>query len=425
MSQKLTAVWQQRWQALDDALSAMAKQKKMNGTIQATAACLHAFGKDQFNFFYDGFRDGWLLPSMYHPPEYVLRASLDQVGFDLSVLRDAAAQRQNDTMATALSQGDQLAQHALNVAVAAGMLPESVALTYVNKSPFIRVIPYAPVALVGIPHSCATVPRDYLAIPHEVGHYVYGHASGLAAHLHTQIPLDPPWFNNWIEEIFADVFGCLVAGPVIGLDFQDLLMDNATERFNVDDGEHPVDALRPYIYTTTLDRLGFKNAAAALTERWQALELKRNYPETFTPFGTNEAVKLVAARMKVEKVVENVLDYLLDTYDFSHNTYWTNDLPAGVDDPETLYASFERWLGSNSDLAVHELKEIGKQVGVELPDGKVVNKRVKGSTGTWRDMMKEACRKDGHLLVWPAWFPIFTAGFWPTKGPENNSDRGL
>ena len=49
----------------------------------------------------------------------------------------------------------------------------SVALTYLQKSYETRVIPYAEVCLIGIPFTSVRLTEDLLAIPHEVGHYVF------------------------------------------------------------------------------------------------------------------------------------------------------------------------------------------------------------------------------------------------------------
>lgn len=424
MSQQLSPIWNQRWNALEKAMKGTDIQAS-SPTLSSMLECLAAFGEDQFRFFYDGFNDGRLLPSMYYPAEHVLSATLAQVSFDLSVIRQAVDQRQMPALKATLDKADQLAQSALNLAIEKELLKASAVVTYFNKSPNIRVIPYAPVALVGIPYTAMETPRDLLAIPHEVGHYVYHHAVGLAADLHTQIPLDPPWFNRWIEEIFADIFSCLVAGSVIGADFQDLLLDNPTEHFTEDDGEHPVDAIRPYIYTHILDHLGFKNAAAALTKRWQRYEKLRNYPESFVPFDSDYDVDLIIARDKLQTVVGHMLDYLITNHNLTPAAYWSQDFPSEEENIETMYTAFENWTEGDLDVRVHTLQTNNREVGVNTGSEPLQNRRKIGDTNTWRDGLKQLSVKENQVLPWSAWSLIFTSGFWPIKGPEGNSNTGL
>ena len=58
---------------------------------------------------------------------------------------------------------------------------------------------------------------------------------------------------QWQEEIFADIYGCLVAGPAIAKSFQDLLFDNYT--LTESDGVHPIPLIRPYIYAKVLETI--------------------------------------------------------------------------------------------------------------------------------------------------------------------------
>ena len=421
MSEKLSPIWLKRWQALETAFNNTSID---DTTLKNMLSCLQAFGEDQFRFFYDGFKDGRLLPSMYHPAEHILSATLSQVSYDLSAIRQAADQRRNPVLKAALDKADQLAQSSLNLAIDNDLLKMGTVVTYFDKSPFIRVIPYAPVALIGIPYTALENSRDLLAIPHEVGHYVYHHATGLGAKLHTQIPFDPPWYNNWLEEIFADIYGCLVAGPVIGLDFQDILLDNASEQFTEDDGEHPIDAIRPFIYIKVLEALGFTNAVAALESRWESYRMQRNYPESFVPFGADDEIDLDYVRDKTEEITSYLFKYLLQNYNLSPDSFWSSDLSGVNEDVESLYPIFENWVNQPLDFEVNTLKTKNDKVGIEVENGKLVNKRRIGDTNTWRDGLKRQCEK-GDVLPWPAWLHLFIAGFWPIKGPDGNGNVGL
>src|SRR5712692_7881671 len=193
------SIWQARWQALDQTLADMdarytevANDVPRMNTLRTLGQSLRQFAADQFNFFYDGFGFGnpkpkyrlKTLPQDNYPPEHVFAVTLEQIGFDIEVIQRAANQRiaaeeqaKNGPCAAkdALAQADVLAYAALKPAQDNGLLPyeRPTVVTYFQKDTSIRVVPYAPVALIGVPFSCTTVPTDFLAIPHEVGHYVF------------------------------------------------------------------------------------------------------------------------------------------------------------------------------------------------------------------------------------------------------------
>ncbi|HRQ40893.1 MAG TPA: hypothetical protein PLD25_23510 [Chloroflexota bacterium] len=422
-------VWRQRWEALSQNLSALsaayteaAACDPWMHNAHALTGCLLDFAGSQFDFFYQGFTSGKLLPSMVYPEEHVIRATLDQVAYDTAVIQAVVAYRQSAANRPVLEKADRLAQLALDVAFHSGLLTEKcTAVTYFHKSPHIRVIPYAPVALIGIPPTCLATARDFLAIPHEVGHYIYHHAPTLAAELHTFIPLDPPWMNHWIEEVFADVYGCLVAGPVIGLSAQDLIYDNAYTSLVADDGEHPVDAIRPFAYSTALEELNYGEAAPALTTRWQTRLRARHSPTSFVPAGSTTPASLQDALTAVNQATIRFVNYLENTRHVQQPAPWSTD-SASLSE---LYARFEEWIATPPDTAVYTLKDLGNEkVGLVHNGSAPVSVRSKGRTKTWRDWFKTQATNHDDPIAWNGWLPIFTSGFWPTKGPDDNSDGG-
>jgi hypothetical protein len=419
-SSNALVVWETRWGAYQEILADLSDHVP-EPTFKALVACLQAFGDSQFQFFRDGFRDGNLWPSAQYPAEYVFSTTLNQVGYDIAVIQRAARQHSSGDkkMTTALHKAGQLAQLALNVAIDGDLLKESTVISYFNKSAHIRTIPYAPLALVAVPYTVTKVPRDYLATPHEIGHHVYRFSPGLAANLSTHLPIQPDWLHNWREEIFADVYGCLVAGPVIGLDFQDILFDNDLENFMSDDGEHPVEAIRPYAYVAVLAKLGFPNAAKALKKEWKRKLTARNNPESFIPYGEDAPVSLEEARKKLEAFALHILTYLQDDCRIRPDTFWSQDLGAGekLDD---LYRKFDEWIKQPLNVIVPELKEKGDEVGVVV-NGQLVNKRRKGDTQTWTDAI---IRLTDIALPPVSWLPILSANGWNVKGPEEDPDGG-
>ena len=130
---------------------------------------------------------------------------------------------------------------------------------------------------------------ELMAIPHEVGHYIYrysrlggqdtqaklielGHkekCAQLANYLNINSPIDEiqaditftqltqqlfqnnPYYH-WCEEIFADMYGCVIAGPPTVLGMQAMLGATDTDLVWTNDEEHPTPVFRPYIQSEML-----------------------------------------------------------------------------------------------------------------------------------------------------------------------------
>lgn len=139
-------------------------------------------------------------------------------------------------------------------------------ITYLSEKTHIRHIPYTDqFLLVGISYD-RVPPADTLfdnepyfgknfyaselmAIPHEVGHYIYEHGRlkngqsfAEVAHRFANNP-----YYRWCEEIFADLYGSIVAGPLSALGLQALLVSIDKERAWQDDDDHPTPVLRVFI----------------------------------------------------------------------------------------------------------------------------------------------------------------------------------
>ena len=419
-----TTIWNSRWQALTTLLDEMEKTYNTlaNPTFAAATVSLKAFGADQFEFFLTGFNDNRLQFSHDFPPENILRAILDQVSYDITAVQQAVAQRQDSfpAMKEALTTADALTQSALNLGSASKLIKPAVPLPYFIKAPNIRVIPYASAAIVGIPYSCLETVRDYLATPHEVGHYNYHHGAGIAADLHKLLPGMPAWGAGWLEEIFADVYGCLVAGPVMALDFQDLLADNTWHNFVSSDGDHPVDAIRPFCYTKVLQEIGCVNAAEALNKRWHEILLKRGNPQNFY-LANGDEIAMAAAKQFVQETAVVILGYLKKR-GVPTNQTWTEDLPSAGTSPLHLYQSFANKLNKLKQTPCNTLQinTNENKAFVQLPDGTKQNQRTLGNTQSWIDWAKKQNRlHNNEPLPTAIWRGIFNAGGWPVKGPED------
>ncbi|MEZ4658977.1 MAG: hypothetical protein R2911_15535 [Caldilineaceae bacterium] len=168
-------------------------------------------------------------------------------------------------------------------------------MTYSNQSTQVRILPYHDMILIGVPFAARAdmasaappqaipagdatpdteapaqpVSADYLALPHEVGHLLfrYGYAPGGAGQIHTYLEemlFAGDWRLTWLEEIFADAYGCLTAGPISVLGFQELLADGLPASDHADLDEHPFASIRPLMQTELVRTLAAHRAAAAI-----------------------------------------------------------------------------------------------------------------------------------------------------------------
>lgn len=284
--------------------------------------CLVRFARDHFDFV----DTNYLLTRDEFQHEYsrenALQTILEQIDCDMEVIQRARDQSSPSTMASSvvassrvfpsnpLDQADKLAMQALQPAK--GLLDaNTTVLTYQRKSPGIRIIPYAKVALIGIPMTCLSTERDLLAIPHEIGHYLYRNGKPSSSQgkriqelVNDKAGWGTKWYHHWLEEIFADIYGCLIAGPVIALSCQDNQLEYSRTGFVADDGEHPMPAVRPYIYLRVLEKHGpWKNACDVLRGQWNQKWNER------TDYQPGKPEKLFDT---LDRIVDRIYDWLID-----------------------------------------------------------------------------------------------------------------
>lgn len=300
------SVWQKRCDSLNTSLGKLfanlPDDVSSMDTLQTLLQNLRDFGQSHFGFFFEEFKNGTRLRDEDNefPKAAVLNWITQQISYDIEVITRAWEQRRRTSIySNDLKLADKLGEIALEPARNCGFIdPNTIVLCYFQKSYSVRLIPYASIALIGLPVTALTVRRDYLAIPHEVAHYVYRHGNlpdgegkyhaenqAIALYLNNMIE---PLFNktkedkyllDWVEEIFADMYGSIIAGPVMAIDFQDLQMDDPLKEFAdaTIDQEDPVPLLRPDTYVKTLALLGndqWHTLAQFLHRRWQLYRQK-------------------------------------------------------------------------------------------------------------------------------------------------------
>lgn len=276
-------IWQARWDSLEQRLDTLIQRYNdprlafpHNVTAYSFVRCLKAFARTYFEWFRDGFspqptahillpfEDTNNITLCGYSDDYAFNAILAQVGQDIDTIEDAAESRLSATQAELdiLAKADDLARRALQPAINKQWFVNRnpTVLTYFDKRQSIRVVPYANVALVGIPRTVLQSPRDFLAIAHEVGHYVYWHGkqgsirivdfveTGLKQCLNDGSP-ENTVVMSWAEEMFADAYGAAIGGPVMAIDFQDIANREPEKDFFKDDGDHPTPVVRPGLYS--------------------------------------------------------------------------------------------------------------------------------------------------------------------------------
>lgn len=368
--------WNVRWESLSAVMGSLSTEIAATGirekdTLQSLIDGLAPKGEEHATYFLKGFSKK---PQLYQlledkpqgnrvrfSKDYALRKVLDRIAFDLDVIYLAFKQRSDksryNSLENTLDLADKLALEALQPAINRGLIgPDTKALTYLQKSYETRVIPYAKVSLIGIPFTSARLTEDLLAIPHEVGHYIFW--NGGRKYKKWEKQLDSLRKENrkenfeWTEEIFADVYGCIVAGPVMALDFQDLQLEFAgfdpitkTNEFEEGvDEDHPTPILRPRIYSETLKMM--KTRGVTLTElgdlddiadrldsRWVMKLEERGYqPDKSIPAPDLQA--------KISKVIEDALNILEP--ENAITGVWTDQPVQNVED---LYDHFYQYAG--------------------------------------------------------------------------------
>jgi hypothetical protein len=373
------ALWEQRYAGLAEILKTLQEQVNQTepsddilrqGTFSGLLGKLSEYAEAQFKFVYQGPDPNSgpgprFEPSLRYPADFVLKSTIDQVAFDLVVIQSAWYQRtlaQNNTaMKRTFEIADQLAYCALLPAIRHKLIPfeaeEVTALTYFQKAPHIRMIPYASVALIGLPFSALAEydgngtsdvgnAVDLLAIPHEIGHYVYQHGSSknsrLQNALYQALQGQPEWLYNWAEEIFADVYGCLVAGPVMVRDFQDLARAADVASLLDDDSDHPMPVLRPLLYCDTL-RLFAHDASGDAAVKQQLLAIAEEAEGRWDEFRGKRGDKEIAERRNLIKdAIAATLHILVGPDKLSVERLWSQPASesSGKEEYDCLYERF-------------------------------------------------------------------------------------
>lgn len=263
---------------------------------------LDSFSEEFFKFFHHGFK----LTSGYSFEEYpkevnpdvVFGNLINQVNNDLSVLLNAVDRRLaessqnkdvrssiiNDILTEASNDAEEVYRQ-----LAPFLDPSTQLLLYLHKSPVVRVIPYAPVVLIGLPvtggsdNLNARAAIKFGSIPHEFGHHLYWYGRLPSeenefyerkllreeikekfcndASLSKYMDDNPAWLDYWSEEIVADIVSTVIYGEMAVELLQNRLLTISNRFYLHDDNQYPIPILRPYISLKVLSRTDAEGAA--------------------------------------------------------------------------------------------------------------------------------------------------------------------
>lgn len=396
--------------------------------------CLAAFATKQFHLFEKGFAGGMLQADAAVPVEYVLEATARQVGFDIDVLLRTMGQREASISTVAMREtlelADKLAADALAGAVRNRLVEETAVLTYFQKTPTIRLLPYVPLALIGIDLTAIHDRTRLLAIAHEVGHHVYRQLTtnhGVEPQRKVEkraLAPDqfPAWLQAWTEEVFADIYSVLVAGPIAGISVQAMLMGELPGVLLQDDADHPLPALRPEIAVAVLRKLAGESkhgsgrlaqAADLQQQQWQAYLKLRKVGDAFTPAGGGQPVPLAGARAQLEAYVGYWLDGLLAPLARdAQSAQWSRAETAAE-----LYDQFAKICAGLASTKAPELEAAGDKVAVTPQVAGVHGgQRVVGEIGDpYLDELRNHVLAGKRTLTVAEWQAVFIAGDWVTE----------
>jgi hypothetical protein len=449
--------WRKRKEGLDNLVTTINKENVfVEGPPQAHLVglvnCLSSFTTELFDFFLNGFSDFLgssstqtikLIPSAEYPPEYVLQKILQQASFDLTVIERAIEQRKNKELGDLLENYDQLALSALSIAFPKQDQKETWLIdpvkpfVYFQRETSVRIIPYANALLIGVPYSAIHQPIDLLSIPHEIGHHVYetgrfSEMEPIDLYFEKYFADQPEWIQNWLEEIFADLYGFLVAGPIVGFSLQEILLDNFPGDLCQDDGDHPAGIVRPLIYSRLFNSRQSDKAkatASKLDENWLKEGRRRGFAKKFKPFTENnvidrdEAYKIISPVMhkmyiEINLKTKNAFTFPTENEaDVSKLSPWTLFSKIDLDNPFSEFNEIAKSLGKSH---AGNMETLYTNPGFELSRKDKYKYWLADQIAHWND-------KKAPPLPPNIWKLIFTAFNWadqpddtrPVHGPEN------
>jgi hypothetical protein len=413
-----------------------------------------------------------------YPPRYAQHLHLDQTLFDLRVMWHVYLQRTHQPeLLPAIHRLESVARHALNTAVNAKLLDQMPrVVVYLQKVPSIRILPYARVVFIGLPYWMTDINRDsannvllddLLAIPHEIGHYVYfrgmtaSHGGAKRAKLlrasiansvkrYVQAEFANPEYPNvkrqlrdvsssgaidsvlsdhwrdtsairvqdtmkrWSEEAFADAYALASSGIVSVASLMDIALDRAWHGSiaNLDD-PHPAAFIRPM---ALLAQLGARSTKAVSGE---CAELFKYWRGRSGADRFEQSPKLDDLFTAPPYSVDSVYTGLTKLFAFCGSLLASGTVGKGTKAPQTSRSRavmLDEWRASILGV-------------IKAPRREVLDADTPISDYTWKSWIARlsdeytklelTAIKDRDLVEWVC---ALSAGGW-TEGPANGGNR--
>ncbi len=398
------------------------------------------------------------------PPVHRIRDCFHQFTIDFEIIQSAIQQRRwvqvlperelGNFQAGSLVITDKLAAMAL--APFQHLLSDSshiIPITYFTKTIHIRQLPYTDqFVLVGLTYDLtssvgSSLPGgelnnqedtpifELMAIPHEVGHFLYHHARLVKdktvttfADMNRQFKDHP--YHRWCEEIFADLYGCMIAGTFTVLGLQALLAAGDKDRVLLDDEDHPTPILRPYFLSEMLrilssqepDQYDFSEVAMILDANWTAILERWGFVPEGVVNGRPARIRLpgtaaehLESSINIEKTLKNVqpiiaafADALLTNAEFA---------PWAAHRDDDLSATIP-WCGKHQSLNKY-IQEIKDLIGQKIAGKKVPHLNLSKEYKLKRSMRQQITSMGGETneFVGSILFENILDG-WRDSGPH-------
>ena len=352
----------------------------------------HQFSFDYFNHIYRHDRNDMTQQML------VLR----KVQNELLALRPLVEQRRSDQLLRFLTQADAIAFDFIekcelrNGAYFANQLSDSAQpgsldrfLVFFEENTWIHLgrLAYKRVPSIGLPLRTWRSPWLWQGLAHEVGHFVYqnietpaGQSGDLKERLSKRLEQNlsknaMKMWNEWLEEVFADIYGVLILGPSYtdSLICQ-ILLPNLKDGTSLlqNDRDHPICLLRPFLHLALLRKqLGgnheginqpLHNELERLEELWKKICTALIPPEELPkvagdPFDFWLQKRIPGFRINIETCINEHIPLVADLLIKVIEEYKQN-----------LTRSYTPELHIAVEQVAHQLVTSGRSAQITIPD---------------------------------------------------------
>ena len=277
---------------------------------------------------------------------------------------------------------------------------------------------YAPqIPLISIPLTDSDQPNNWQSLAHEFSHHIFWNGLGDQeigeAHQKLRTSVTKLFYSdpakatrqqtvraelwvNWLEEIFADVYGTLLAGYPYAASAQERMAEqvNRVDDFLEADEEHPCVFLRPLISLYTLRYIAKRWNADQTQVEAQIDSLMRRW-QTFSDRGSKLKYKNIALSTltdDIQKIVDIVVcgDYW--PAPFEPVVYLAGPIEAGTDLPALDPVE-------EQDILVQGIAELAT-ITLPLRFEQIKQQVIGAATGAVKTLVEQQGAQNANTLAW-------------------------